>query len=69
MRLIIATPRLVEPAGSETYALTVAEHLARLGHEVILHARAVGDPIAGWARARALAITARSTSCRRPSTR
>ncbi len=58
MRLIIATPRLVEPAGSETYALTLGEHLARLGHDVMLYARAVGDPVSGWARARALAITA-----------
>jgi hypothetical protein len=56
--LIVATARLVGPGGSETYALTVAEHLARLGHDVVLYARAVGEPVAGWAHARALSITA-----------
>ncbi len=47
----------MQPGGSETYALTVAEHLARLGHEVMLYARAVGEPISGWAHSRALPIT------------
>lgn len=51
--------RLVDPGGAETYALTVAEQLARLGHEVVLHGRAVGEPLVGWADSRALAITDR----------
>lgn len=35
----------------------MAEHLTRLGHEVMLHAREVGEPVAGWAAARLLPIT------------
>lgn len=68
MRLIIATLRLVEPGGSETYALTVGEHLARLGHEVMLYGRAVGDPIAEWAQLAPWRSPRDSTSCHSPST-
>ncbi|MEA2158439.1 MAG: hypothetical protein QOD66_819 [Solirubrobacteraceae bacterium] len=57
MRLIVATARLVGPGGAETYALTMAEQLARLGHEVTLHAREVGGLCAQAARDRALAVT------------
>ena len=37
MRLLLSTFRLIDRAGSETYLLTVAEQLVRLGHEVIVH--------------------------------
>ncbi len=37
MRFLLSTFRLIERAGSETYLLTVAEQLVRLGHEVIVH--------------------------------
>ena len=37
MRLLLSTFRLIERAGSETYLLTVAEQLVRLGHEVVVH--------------------------------
>ena len=37
MRLVLSTYRLNERAGSETYLLTVAASLERLGHEVWLH--------------------------------
>jgi len=37
VRLLLSTFRLIERAGSETYLLTVAEQLVRLGHEVIVH--------------------------------
>ncbi|MFP5257269.1 MAG: glycosyltransferase [Acidimicrobiia bacterium] len=34
MRLVLASNRLSTPGGSETYLLTLARHLQRLGHEV-----------------------------------
>jgi hypothetical protein len=37
MRLVLSTNRLNERAGSETYLLTIATSLERLGHEVWLH--------------------------------
>jgi hypothetical protein len=37
VRLLLSTFRLIDRAGSETYLLTVAEQLVRLGHEVIVH--------------------------------
>lgn len=58
MRVIVANPRLAAPGGSETYALTIAEHLARLGHEVLLFAPTVGEPVAGWAHRRSLMLLA-----------
>ena len=42
MRFIIAQRRLNLPGGSETFALTVAEHLALLGHEVVVWATELG---------------------------
>ncbi len=53
MRIVVATRRLENPGGSETYALTVAEHAARLGHSVVLCARELGD-VAAMARERGL---------------
>jgi hypothetical protein len=57
VELVIATHKLADPGGSETYTLTVAEHLARLGHSVTLYARTLG-PMAQLARERALRVTA-----------
>ena len=34
MRFVIGQRRLHIPGGSETFVLTIAEHLALLGHEV-----------------------------------
>ena len=55
MEIIVATYRLAEPGGAETYAITVADHLARLGHSVTLYARALGT-MAQQARGRALRV-------------
>jgi len=41
MRLIVAYERLVARGGTETYTLTVADHLQRLGHDVTLYAHEV----------------------------
>src|SRR5215208_8016791 len=38
MEIVLATNGLVGIGGSETYLLTVAEQLQRLGHEVTVHA-------------------------------
>ena len=38
MEIVLATNGLIGIGGSETYLLTVAEHLQRLGHEVTVHA-------------------------------
>ena len=42
MRLIIAQRSLAHPGGSETFVLTLAEHFAILGHEVIVRALHLG---------------------------
>ena len=39
---MIAQRNLATPGGSETFVLTIAEHLARLGHEVAIQARWLG---------------------------
>ena len=57
MKLVVGTLRLAQPGGSETYALTVAEHLARLGHSVTLYARELGL-VSEQARERALRVAA-----------
>src|SRR3954452_24540802 len=38
MEIVLATNGLIGIGGGETYLLTVAEHLQRLGHEVTVHA-------------------------------
>ena len=43
MRLVLATDAFAGVGGSETYLLTVAEHLLRLGHGVTIYAVALGD--------------------------
>jgi hypothetical protein len=42
MDVVLATNGLIGIGGSETYLLTVAEHLRRLGHDVTVHAAAGG---------------------------
>jgi len=43
MRIVFATERLASLGGSESYLLTVADHLERLGHDVILAPGALGE--------------------------
>jgi hypothetical protein len=42
MRFVIAQRRLATPGGSESFVLTIAEHLTRLGHGVVVHALELG---------------------------
>jgi hypothetical protein len=55
MELVLATQELAAPGGAQTYALTAAEHLARLGHQVTLYARKAGA-MAALARERGLRV-------------
>jgi len=57
MKIVLSTYSLDQPGGSETYVVTLAEHLARLGHEVTVYARLIG-PMAKVARDRAVRATA-----------
>ena len=57
MELIVALHELAAPGGPQSYALTVAEQLARLGHSVTLFARELGA-MACLARERCLNATA-----------
>jgi hypothetical protein len=59
MEIVLATHKLSDPGGAQTYALTLAEQLARLGHSVTLYAREVGA-VADMATERALRVTARA---------
>lgn len=59
MEIVLATQKLTEPGGAPTYALTLAEHLARLGHGVTLYARELGA-MAELAAGRALRVTGRA---------
>lgn len=59
MQLIVAAPRLGAPGGTESYTLTIGEHLARLGHAVTLYAHELGD-VAELARERALPVVGRA---------
>lgn len=58
MELVLALPQLDETGGVQTYTLSVAEHLARLGHSVTLYTRQLGS-MTELVRERALAVTAR----------
>jgi hypothetical protein len=49
MRVVLGRQSLVQPGGTQTYALTVARELERLGHEVTLAAEELG-PMADAAR-------------------
>lgn len=42
LRVVVATSALAHPGGTETYALTVAHELRRLGHEPVLTATDLG---------------------------
>jgi hypothetical protein len=42
MRFVIAQRRLATPGGSETFVLTIAEHIGKLGHEVTIWALDLG---------------------------
>jgi len=55
MELVLATSSLANPGGSETYLVTVAAQLQRLGYGVTLYAQTLG-PIAQEARAHGLRI-------------
>ncbi len=57
MRIVCTTHALEVPAGTETYVLTLAAALERLGHEVWLHAWRTGE-IADSARERGLRVAA-----------
>ncbi len=59
MQLIVAVQELAAPGGPQTYALTIAEQLARLGHHVTLFARRLGAT-ADLARSRCLAVEGRA---------
>ena len=43
MKVLVAMQRMQQVGGTETYALTVAEQLQRLGHQVRIHAHELGD--------------------------
>jgi hypothetical protein len=58
MELIVATHKLADTGGAQSYAITVAEQLARLGHAVTLYTRELGA-VAELARERALRVTVR----------
>ena len=49
MKLVFSAFRMGAVGGSETYVLTVAEHLQALGHDVTVHATESGEA-AGIAR-------------------
>ncbi|HEY8764351.1 MAG TPA: hypothetical protein VIM18_09175 [Solirubrobacteraceae bacterium] len=55
MELILGTSHFTAPGGSETYLLTVAEQLQRLGHAVMIFAFEVGE-MAELARSRGLRV-------------
>ncbi len=43
MRIVLGTEELAALGGTQTYLVTVAEQLARLGHEVLLAAQVRGE--------------------------
>ena len=55
MRIVLGLPDFTNFAGTETYTLTVADELIRLGHEVVVHPETAG-PIAEVARARGVSV-------------
>ena len=55
MRILIATPELAGPGGVQSYVMTIAPHLERLGHEVTTYCRLEGA-MAGEARERGLQV-------------
>jgi hypothetical protein len=59
MKLVFATRTLADTGGEQTYALTVAEQLARLGHDVMIYALELGM-VSDLARQRALRVVAKA---------
>jgi hypothetical protein len=57
MELILATMNFSAPGGSETYLLTVAAQLQRLGHDVTVYAQILG-PMADLAAEQGIRVTA-----------
>jgi hypothetical protein len=57
MDIVVAAMALDRPGGVQSYVLTIAPHLERLGHEVTLYAPDTG-PIADLARERGLRVSA-----------
>ena len=55
MKVVLATARLDMPGGSETYLLTLADHMTRLGADVTILATSQGMS-ADWARSRGLTV-------------
>ncbi len=55
MRIVLGTHSFDNVAGSETYLLTAAEHLQRLGHDVTVHALETG-PVADLATGRGIPV-------------
>ncbi len=55
MRILVTTERLADWGGTETYVLTIADHLQQLGHDVWIVTARTGRPV-GWARARGLRV-------------
>ena len=55
MRLLLSHQEFRGYGGTETYMLTVAQSLQRLGHEVLIFARALG-PMAEFARGRGVVV-------------
>ena len=56
MRILLATHQFSWIGGADTYALTVAEHLQRLGHGVTIFAGELGE-MTGAARASGIEVT------------
>jgi hypothetical protein len=57
MRVVLGTHHLIAPAGADTYLVTVAHQLQRLGHEVVIHALEQGE-LADRAREQGLPVAA-----------
>jgi hypothetical protein len=55
MKVLVALQKFAHVAGTETYALTVADQLQRLGHQVAIYAEEIGD-MALLARDRAVDV-------------
>jgi hypothetical protein len=60
MRLVLATHDFASLGGSETYLLTLAQQLQRLGHDVSVHTANAGE-IADVARERGVAVSDRES--------
>ena len=58
MKIVLANEAFAAVGGSETYLLTVAEQLQRLGHEITIYARICG-PMADLATARGVPMARR----------